>query len=215
MNKKNIITTLLILCSIAFSPEYAISQSKSNPTWVSLYMGINDNASSPSRDLFQYDFSNHFSSGVELSHYLNPSFDFSASLFLNSYISAAYNVGTSLMGKGLNANTKSRVPRLGVNASLFMKYKLSNDYLLPSEFIFHPYVFFGVGASNKNERKINVSGIETVQFPIGTGVDIPLIQAIHLTYRTTYNRALRGNLNGAQKQSVIPPHIIGLKFSMR
>ncbi|MES2778306.1 MAG: OmpA family protein [Bacteroidota bacterium] len=174
---------------------------------ISIYAGdLGNNISNFPLDVFEED----VMVGLNLSRYLNRSFDLTLSGTMGSWgfydNKAPNNQATVFKGDMVHGN-------------LTLKYKFSNGYLLSEDSRLAPYVFIGPGITNLSGTRItndvSYAGV------IGAGVTLRLSEVIGVVYQTTFGYMSTAHNNPETSPNVTPTgndlfmfHTLGLSFNM-
>lgn len=166
---KQIIFTLILSVFVL----YADAQSRYHK-WnagvnggISVYAGdLGNNITDFPLDVFEHN----VIVGLNLSRYLNRSFDVSLSGTIGSW--GYYNKQTTIFKGDM------------MHGNLNLRYKFSNGYLISEDSRLAPYVFGGVGLSRFSGSTINNS--TDLALVTGGGLNLRLTEVIGVTYQTTF-----------------------------
>ncbi|MES2559459.1 MAG: OmpA family protein [Bacteroidota bacterium] len=169
---------------------------------VSVYAGdLGNNITNFPLDVFEHN----VIVGLNLSRYLNPSFDGAFSATLGSW--------------GYFQNKETIFKGDLTHANLSLKYKFSNGYLLSEDSRLSPYVFAGAGLTNLAGKGItngmNVTGVA------GTGVTLHITEVVSIAYQATFGYMTAAH-NDPRTIPVVEPtgndkfmfHTLGLGFNL-
>lgn len=198
--KKSILCMLLMVMTVG-----AIAQSPDRKWNLGLLGGTTQYKGDLGNQFLAFDqntLDESFTYGLNLSRYLNPSFDFSV---LGTYGKWGY----------YEEETPSFEAEM-LNFDASVKYKFYNGYMLKETSLFQPYILAGIGVARFQGSRT----VEDIDFPLvaGVGLNFRVNGVIGLGYQGTYGYILKSDKFDLQTENDMNDeflmHTISLNFNL-